>query len=311
MRLDLVTLRLFVAVVDEGSIAKAARREHITGPAISKRIAELEERLGVRLIERHVRGIKPTSAGSALAAEARNVLGNISRMHAKLSEYAAGARGEVSIISGASGLVGRLPDDLKQFIQENPLVKLRIKEAHSPEVVRAVGEGKADIGIYAPSVSAPNNLDVYPYEVIRLMLITAINHPLAERRSINLAEATAHDLIGLSGDSALGLLLARSAEEHGIVAKPQIEVTGHEPMRRLVKAGIGIGILPDVCSLPYAAAMGLRCIPLSDRWARYTLSICTRPHETLSLSARRLLSHLIIRAGALNECIPTRLPCPR
>jgi DNA-binding transcriptional LysR family regulator len=301
MRLDLVTLRLFLAVIDEGGIAKAARREHITGPAISKRIAELEEWLGVRLIERHVRGIKPTSAGLALAAEARTVLGGVSRIEATLSEYASGARGEVSIISGASGLVGQLPEDLKQFILDNPLVRLRIKEAHSPEVVRAVSDGSADIGIYAPSVTAPPHLDVYSYQVIRLVLVTAASHPLAHRRGVNLAEAVRYDLIGLSGESALGLLLARIAEAHGIEVKPRIEVTGHEPMRRLVEAGIGIGILPDVCALPYAEAMQLRCVPLRDAWARYTLNLCTRQHDTLSISARRLLSHLILRAGAAKE----------
>ncbi|HEY9445923.1 MAG TPA: LysR family transcriptional regulator [Burkholderiales bacterium] len=298
MRLDLITLRLFLAVVDEGGIAKAARREHITGPAISKRIAELEEWLGVQLIERHTRGIKPTSAGLDLAAEARAVLGGIDRIHAKLSDYATGARGEVSIISGASGLVGQLPEDLKQFVRDNPLVKLLIKEQHSPEVVRGVSEGKADIGIYAPSVSAPN-LDVYPYQVIRLVVVTSLNHPLAERRSVCLAEAAAYDFIGLSGESALGLLLARVANEHGIQLNPQLEVTGHEPMRRLVGAGLGIGILPHVCAIPYVKAMQLRCIPLGDAWARYTLNICTRPHETLSVSARRLLSHLILRADAV------------
>lgn len=301
MRLDLITLRLFLAVVDEGGIAKAARREHITGPAISKRLAELEEWLGVQLIERHARGIKPTSAGLALAAEARAVLGNVSCIHAKLSEYATGARGEVRIYSGASGLVGQLPEDLKQFVTENPLVKLQVKERHSAEVVRAVSEGQADIGIYAPSVAAPGELDIYPYQLIELVVITSPRHPLAQRRSVGLAEAAAHDFIGLSGDSALGVLLARVAAEQRIKLNPKLEVVGHEPMRRLVQAGIGIGILPDVCALPYVRAMQLRCIPLSDSWARYALNMCTRARNTLSLSAQRLLSHLILRAGALKK----------
>jgi DNA-binding transcriptional LysR family regulator len=300
MRLDLISLRLFVAVLDEGSIAKAARREHITGPAISKRIAELEEWLGVQLIERNTQGIKPTSAGLALALEARAVLSGVGRIHAKLSEYANGTRGEVRLISGASGLVGQLPEDLKQFIFENPLVKLQIKERHSPAVVAGVSQGEADIGIYAPSVSAPG-LDVYPYQLVRLVLLTSPTHVLAHRRTVAFAEAAAYDFIGLSGDSALGLLLERVADEYGITIKPTIEVTGHEPMRRLVEAGIGIGILPDVCATPYTRAMQVRAIPLRDRWARYTLNICTRPHDTLSSPVRRLLSHLILQADALKE----------
>jgi DNA-binding transcriptional LysR family regulator len=295
MRLDLVTLRLFLAVLEEGSIGRAARREHITGPAISKRIAELEEELGARLLERHSSGIKATSAGLALADEAREIFGKMTRLRAKLSEYANGVRGDVRIFSGTSGLVGRLPYDLKQFLSRHPQVRLQLKELHSPDVVKGVSEGAADIGIYAPSVSAPQ-LDVYPYQTIRLVLLTSEKHPLAQRRSVWLAEAASYDFIGLSGDSALGLLLKHVAAEHGIALNTQLEVAGHEPMRRLVEAGVGIGVLPDVCAAPYARAMHTCCVPLKDHWASYNLNICTRAHDTLSMPARRLLSHLILRA---------------
>ncbi|MCW5576098.1 MAG: LysR family transcriptional regulator [Burkholderiales bacterium] len=296
MRLDLVTLRLFVAVINEGSIAKAAKREHITGPAISKRIAELEELLGVRLIERHTRGIKPTTAGLVLATEARTVLGRIAHIHAQLGEYATGTRGEVRLSSGASGLVGQLPEDLRQFILENPLVQLQIKEQHSPEVVKAITDGDADIGIFAPNIPAPQ-LDVYPYQSIQLVLLASTDHPLAQRRSVSFSEAVASSLIGLAEDSALGQRLATVSAENGINISPQIRVTGHEPLRRLVEAGIGIGILPDVCATPYIEAMHLRAIPLRDSWSRYSLNICTRAHETLAAPVQRLLSHLILRAN--------------
>lgn len=292
MRIDLVTLKLFLAVVQERSIAKAARREHITGPAISKRISELEMELGVRLLERHSGGMRPTDAGQTLAAEARSVLGTLDRLQAKLSEYAAGSRGEVRLYSGASGLVGRLPEDLRSFTTRHPQVTIQIKEQHSPEVVRAVAAGEADIGIYAPHVAAAG-LDVHPYHKVRLVLLVKHDHPLARKRSVRLAAAAGHEFVGLSDDSALGQLLLQITAEHDIDFKTRLQVTGHEPVRRLVQAGMGVGILPQFCALPYAKAMKLTCIPLSDRWASYQLNICTRPRETLSMSARLLLAHLL------------------
>jgi DNA-binding transcriptional LysR family regulator len=294
MRLDLTTLKLFLAVVEERGIARAAKREHITGPAISKRIAELEQALGVRLLERRSSGISPTVAGTALAAEARGVLGTLERLQATLSDYAGGSRGEVRLYSGASGLVGRLPEDLKRFARRYPLVRLRIKELHSQEVVRAVTEGEADIGIYAPHIAAAG-LDVHPYHPVRLVLLAPRDHPLARRRRVWLAQAAGYEFVGLADDSALGVLLQRIALERGIALNARLQVTGHEPVRRLVQAGMGIGILPEFCALPYARAMRLACVPLADPWARYTLNICTRPREALPMSARLLLAHLTAR----------------
>lgn len=294
MRFDLTTLKLFLAVVDESSITKAAKREHITGAAISKRIAELEEGLGVRLLNRHSSGMRPTGAGSTLAAGIRTILSNLDSVQARVSEYADGSRGEVRIYSGTSGLVGWLPEDLKRFTRRYPDIRLQIKERHSPEIVRAVKEGEADIGIFAPHIKA-DDLDVYLYHDVRLVLLVSQRHPLAKKNSVYLTAAAGYEFVGLSDDSALGLLLTKIASEYGIEIKARFEVTGHEPVRRLVQAGIGIGVLPEFCALPYARAMKLCCIPLRDRWARYSLKICTRPHNTLSMSARQLLAYLVRR----------------
>lgn len=296
MRIDLTTLQLYLAVVEEGSIARAARRAHLSGPAVSKRISELEHLLGVTLLARHSSGIRTTAAGDALAAEARSVLGTLDRLQAKLSDYAGGRRGSVTLCSGASGLVGRLPEDLKRFSADCPGVSIRVKEMHSRDVVRAVLEGEADIGIHAPHIPAPG-LELHPYQAVRLVLLTPDSHPLARRRRVRLAEAARYEFLGLSEDSALGELLHAIASrgEHALNAR--IRVAGHEPLRRLVQAGLGVGILPEFCALPYAAAMHLACIPLSDEWARYRLSICTRASDTLSMPTRLLLAQLTSANG--------------
>ena len=295
MRPDLTTLKLFLAVVEEHSIAKAAEREHITAPAISKRISELETALGVQLFERHPKGIRPTAAGEALAADIRSVFAILDRAEGKLSEYAAGNRGRIRIHANPSGLSGALPDALNGYLRDHPLVGIQLEEKHSVDVVRAVTEGEADIGIFAPHVPA-EGLTVHPYQPIRLMLITPPDHALSNRKTISLAEAAAYDFVSLSDASSIGNLVLRVAAEQGVALKHRLQVDGFDGLRRMVQAGLGLAVLPEHCALPYSKAMSFHCIRLSDSWARYRLNICTRDPQTLSMAARLLLAHL--KAGA-------------
>lgn len=291
MRPDLTTLKLFLAVVEEHSIAKAAEREHITAPAISKRITELETALSVQLFDRHPKGIRPTAAGEALTADVRSIFAILDRSENKLSEYADGNRGRIRIHANPSGISGALPAALREYLDAHPRVGIQLEEKHSVNVVRAVVEGEADIGIFAPHVPA-EGLTVHPWQAIRLMLITPQDHALAKRKTISLAEAAAHDFVSLSDVSSIGNLVLRVAAEQGVALKHRLQVDGFDGLRRMVQAGLGLAVLPEHCALPYSKAMGFHCISLSDSWARYRLNICTREPRTLGMAARLLLSHL-------------------
>src|SRR4051812_21180902 len=88
MDIDLITLRLFVAISEELNMTRAARREHLVLPAASKRLKDLEDKLGAQLLYRHARGVTLTPAGLSLVHHARQVLAALGRMDADLSEYA-------------------------------------------------------------------------------------------------------------------------------------------------------------------------------------------------------------------------------
>jgi DNA-binding transcriptional LysR family regulator len=291
MRPDLTTLKLFLAVVEEHSIAKAAEREHITAPAISKRITELETALNVQLFDRHAKGIRPTAAGEALTADVRSIFAILDRAENKLSEYASGHRGRILIHANPSGVSGALPIALREYLDAHPLIGIQLEEKHSIDVVRAVTEGEADIGIFAPHVPA-EGLTIRPYQQIRLMLITPLDHALAKRKTISLAEAAAHDFVSLSDASSIGNLVLRVAAQQGVALRHRLQVDGFDGLRRMVQAGLGVAVMPEHCALPYSKAMSFHCIPLTDSWARYRLNICTRDPKTLSMAARLLLAHL-------------------
>ncbi|MBN9342604.1 MAG: TPM domain-containing protein, partial [Comamonadaceae bacterium] len=111
----LTSLRLFVAVCQERNIARAAEREAIAPSAVSRRIAEIESVIGQPVIHRESRGISVTPIGEAVYRHAREVLADIERMEAELSQYATGAKGTIRIVGNMSSIVQFLPEDIAAF----------------------------------------------------------------------------------------------------------------------------------------------------------------------------------------------------
>lgn len=284
-------------MVKERSMAKAAEREHITTPAISKRIAELESQLDVQLLERSNTGVRPTAAGRSLAADARHILDALNAAQGKLSDYASGVRGEVRISANPTSILGSLPRDIQAFATRYPLVRISLDERGSSQVVQAVANGDRDIGIFMSDASfvsdtSSPDLQVFPYRKVRLVLIAPVDHPLSRRRSIKFAEAAGFDFILHAETSKLGALVVAAAAVSGFNIKSKVQATTQEGMRRLVEAGMGVAVMPEQGAVPYAKLHKFRCVRITDGWAQLQTSICTRRAEVLPMSVRLLLSQL-------------------
>jgi DNA-binding transcriptional LysR family regulator len=296
-RFDLVSLRLFLTVVEESSITRAASREHITASAVSKRLTELETQLGVQLFERLSSGVQPTPAGRALEADARTVFATLERMQSIADDHASGVRGEVRLYANASSIADTLPDELRRFSRRHPHIEMRMDEGRSTEVVEAVSTGRADLGIYVPNIPAPG-LDTAPYRKVALALVVPADLPLAERGAIACAEAVpAHEFVSLSEESSIGRRIRSAAANLGLPYRTALQVTTFEAVRRMVQAGMGVGILPESCSLPYVDQLGLRCVPLTDEWAGYHLALCARRVDDLPTAPRLLFQFLSQQAA--------------
>lgn len=169
-RIDLTSLQLFVAVCELGSIGRAAEREFIAASAISKRLSDLEATLGTALLYRHARGVDLTPAGESLLHHARAMLYSLEKMQGELSEYADGVRGHVRVHANISAIVQFLPEDLGAFARAHEAIKIDLEEHLSSEVVRAVQEGAADLGICHVPADA-DALQTLPYRSDRLALV--------------------------------------------------------------------------------------------------------------------------------------------
>ena len=174
-------------------------------------------------------------------------------------------------------------------------MSVRVDEHHSDDVVRGVAAGDADIGIYAHHIGA-EDLTIVPYRSVQLVLVMREDHPLADRTALAFAEAVEHEFVGLAENSAVGALVSSIASAQGLTLKQRVEVTGFEALRRMVQAGLGIGVVPESSGKAMRAG-DLVSVPLTDDWAHYRLSLCTRGPETLSMAARLMVGHLLRGTG--------------
>lgn len=291
MRFDLIDLRLFLNTVESGSITAGAQRTHLTLASASTRIRGMEAALGVPLLERNRRGVEPTAAGRTLVHHARVVLQQMDQMRGDLSEYAHGLKGYVRLRSTTAAMTEILPEALSAFLAAHPEVDIDLEELVSYEIVEAVAQGRADIGIINDSVDA-SGLEVFPFRHDRLVLVTARDHPLAARREVPFVETLSEGFVGLTGDAALQAYLAGHAARAGRRLNYRVRLRGFDAVCRMVERNVGVGVIPERAAARLQRSMAIRRVRLTDAWATRLLHICVRRLDDLPIYSRQLIEHL-------------------
>ena len=304
-KLDLLTLDLFVAVVEDGSLAKAAERKNIAISAVSRRIAELEESFNVRLLNRLRNGVEPTAAGYAMLGHARSVLRDARRLEAELLGYASGNFGLVRIFASESAVFSAVPEALKSFLDMHPMVRIELEEATSPAVVRAVIENRADLGLYVGE-QAISGIERFRFHTDRLTVLVPADHRLAHRERVLFEELLDDEFICQQVDSSTEQLTQAAARQMGRSFKSRIRVTGFDTACRMVEAGLGIAIAAERITAKLAPVMHLRQLELSEDWAIRPHYVCARKATALAAAARHLIEHLA--SGAYEPDLPVSTP---
>ena len=292
MMIDPLSLKLFVTIVEEGTIAAAAEREHIAASAVSKRISELEDAFHTQLLMRTNKGVVPTEAGITLLRLARGVLHDLNNITLQIREYASGVRGHVRLSANISSINQFLPAELKSFMNSHPQVHVHLEANISEAIVNAVAENAADVGIITMGAYR-HDLEYFPYHSDQLIVITPKEHPLANMRSISFRDTLDYDFVGLPVGSALHNQLLRAAHELDCTPKLRIQVNSFDALCLMVEAGLGIGIVPKGAAKPYFKGLRIRSIILDEPWARRELKVCVRSLEVLPAAARLLVEHLM------------------
>lgn len=289
---DLTDLRLLVHVAEASSVTGGAEASHLSVPAASTRIRNLEESIGAKLLTRTSQGVTLTAPGSAFVHHARIVLGQAETLRGELQDHARGSKGHLRVFANTTALSEFLPPLLREYLKCHPDVTIDLRERLSPDVVRAVAQGQTDIGIFAGDVAAPD-LQVMPYRSDRLVLVVPAAHALAKAPAVSFAQTLEFDHVGLSEASALHGFLQRVCASLDRPQRLRIQAGNYEAVCRMVDASIGVSVLPESAAQRHARTLAIAIVPLSDDWALRRLRICVRSLDALPAFARSFVALLL------------------
>jgi DNA-binding transcriptional LysR family regulator len=289
MRFDLMDLRLFVAIVEAGSISRGAEAAHLALASASARVSGMEAMLGVSLLDRGRRGVVPTTAGRALLHHARTIAAAVEQMRGDLRGFATGLKGDIRMLSNTAGLVDLVPMALRTFLAAHPDVDIDIEERTSTDIVRAVADRRVEFGVVANTTDL-GELATISLSVDRLVLIVPAEHPLARRDAVRFADVVGEPFVGLSA-GALHSHLADHAAHLGRRINYRVRLRSFDAVARLVEAGVGLGILP-MAAAAISAVGSIAIVALADDWANRKLLICAPDFAALSAHARLFVDHI-------------------
>ena len=285
---DSVTARLILLLAETGSIGRAAEREGIASSAVSRRVSDLEARLGVVLFDRSAHGVKLTKAGEAYAEGCRTVLRSIADLDAIMADFGSGQRGSLRLACTSSALTGRLPELLAKFATKFPGIEIAIAEMGAAKALLALDEGQADIAIVSDNYDF-SRFDIRPFEDERVWVLVPPEHELAKqiepRKSVAFSTVVPHAIVGIHHAGSLDRLLSEAAGKLGKPLTEALRVESFPALVRMVEAGFGIGFLRST-SLHLLAGTDLVCAPLAEPWAMRQLLVARRKSSPMSAAMK-------------------------
>ena len=291
VRYDLTSLDIFITVAEERNLTRVGRMKHLAVSAISKRVSELESQIGAPLLVRNARGVDLTPAGQSLLFYARQVRQTLTQLDQELGDYTAGVKGHLRIHAITSALSQFLPQDIADFVSLYPQIKFDIEERVGSAVIRAVADGRADLGIIASQTPA-QGLEAIAYRNDELTLVVPAGHVLAGRKTIRYQEVLEHEFVGPHLESSMHTLLTTEAEKLGMALKLRIRISSFDCMCRMVSAGLGLAVLPRSVINQYLRSHKLKAVTLDEPWAHRSLQLVVKRYDTASSTLKTLIDNL-------------------
>jgi DNA-binding transcriptional LysR family regulator len=295
MSITLRQMRAVVAVARTGSLGRAAAALHLSQPALTVQLREAEATLGIRLFDRGPRGAEPTAVGQGLVDAFSRVLEDLDAVLAGVREAAAGRSGLVRIAVLPSVGATVLPPVLAELRAANPGIRVIVRDAVASGVVALVKAGTVELGIGTEVESDPE-VAAKPLFEDRMVAVLPSGHRFEAQPAVSMAELAGEPLVLMDPGSSVRALFDRACRQAGVSPAPVCEATYMSTAVALVRAGLGVGVLPS-------SAVDLRTAPVLQTRAiaapeiRRLISLVQRAGRTLSPAASALAQRLLAKAG--------------
>ncbi|KPC00512.1 LysR family transcriptional regulator [Pseudomonas amygdali pv. lachrymans] len=288
-RLNLNHLHTFSLVIAHGSFSAAAERLHLTQPAVSLQIRQLEDQLNLKLIERVGKRLKPTSAGTTLLEHIARIDAVVEDALLELSSHASGVAGKVAIGTGATACIHLLPPMLQALRRRFAQLDVRVSTGNTDGILKAVEENRLDLALVTLPASG-RSLHITPLLEDEFVAIFASSQqPIAaEMTPEHLCELP---LVVFEAGSSTRLLINEWFLQAGIRIKPVMELGSIEAIKEMVAAGLGYSIVPRMAVAAVHHRRGLQVLQLVPGLSR-TLGIALRQDKPVSKALRQVLDAL-------------------
>lgn len=243
MRLDFFDLRLFLNIVDTGSLTKGAERSAISLQAASERIKKLEQQYQVSLFSRHSAGVKMTFAGQVFAEHAQALLQQGQQLSQAMAGFSEGLHSNISLWCNSSAQSEYLPLLLPQYLVNNPNIQIDLKEAESNDIIAALASGTAKLGLISSFFPAPQ-LQTLEFSDDPLVLICPEQHDLAANQALTLADCLSYPFVGLMQYHSLQQSIETQARLLSCEIQYRLRLPNFAAIAQVVANGVGIAIMP-------------------------------------------------------------------
>ena len=234
-------LRVFESAARHLSLTRAAEELHLTAPAVSIQVKQLEGHAGAALFERSGRGLRLTQEGGEVLRHAREILGHIRASEEAIAELDALERGllDVAVINAGDHF---FPWIVAAFRREHPGIRVRITVQNRDELISRLTAQQTDLAVISQPPTEPGHVAIafapHPH-----VIAAAPGHPLAGRRRIPLARIAAEPILTREQGSSTRLAMDQAFAEAGLVPRIEMEIPANETIKQAAAAGLGVGFL--------------------------------------------------------------------
>lgn len=280
---DLRHIRSFLVLARARSFTRAAAELHMSQPTLTVQIQQLESAVGVRLFDRNKRHVALTQAGRELLMPLERILIDVEAIATSTEALREHRRGLVTVAALPSMAAALMPKAIQKLAESYPGIAVRVQDGVAATVASLVKSGQVDFGI-SSLTTGDRALTSQVLLVDRLFAVVPAGHALAKKRSTTVTELAKHPLVVMGKDSSARMVFEAGFDREGLVPTVAYEVTYASSVSGLVRAGLGIGILPE----SLAGTSGLPRLAIRNQTMRRRIGIVMRAGRSLSPTANKL-----------------------